>query len=271
MSLVRLIDAQKESLFGGKAASLATALRASLPVPTGFALSHRAVDAILEEDTRVLTELRLAFSEMKTPIAARSSAVGEDSIQASFAGQHASILNVASFAQLLQAIRDVSASAETESTRSYRKRLGVEARAQMGIVLQELIAPDSAGVLFTQNPVSGADEIVIESAWGLGEIVVAGLVIPDYFRLAPDGTLLERRIGEKDTTLRILPDGGTEEVAIATEKANAPTLSDEDLEKLLALSAQCETVYGKRLDIEWCFAEGKEYLLQCRAITVSGS
>ncbi len=145
------------------------------------------MEAVTRDDPTVLAELKSAFGKMKTPIAVRSSAVGEDSEGASFAGQHLSVLNVATFSHLISAVAEVVQSALTPSAQSYREKLGVEGPPRMGVVLQELLNSDAAGVMFTRNPLNGAKERVIEAAWGLGEVVVAGLVIPDYYRLSPEG------------------------------------------------------------------------------------
>lgn len=150
---------------------------------------------------------------------------------------------------------------------SYREKLGVVGGPSMGVVLQELFTPEAAGVMFNRNPLNGVEERVIEAAWGLGEVVVAGLVIPDYYRLSPSGEIIERRVGDKDIALRLLAEGGTEEIEVAAEKANARILDDDDLQNLHQLALQCESVYGKDLDMEWGLADGRLVLLQCRAIT----
>jgi pyruvate,water dikinase len=244
-------------------------LRAGLVVPPGYALSFEWVDAVLREDTTILAHLGSAFEQMKTPIAVRSSAIGEDSEGASFAGQHLSVLNVTNFEQLKSAISEVVQSALTPSALSYRRKLGIEGAPLMGIVLQELFNAEAAGVMFTRNPLNGADERVIEAAWGLGEVVVSGLVIPDYHRLSSEGAILETRIGEKDLALHLLEKGGTEEVEVPPERASARILEDADLQRLHELAIRCESVYGHGLDIEWGLAKGEFALLQCRSITTS--
>lgn len=224
---------------------------------------------MLRKEKKALTDLKSAFEQMTIPIAVRSSGIGEDSKGASFAGQHISVLNVSNFSQLISAIAKVLNSSLTSSAQSYREKMGIDDATKMGIVLQELHHSEAAGVMFTKNPLNGARERVIEAAWGLGEVVVAGLVIPDYYRLSLKGDILERRIGEKDIALRLLPQGGTEEMDIPPEKANAKILGDTDLQKLHRLALRCESVFGKHLDIEWSLADGQFTLLQCRAITTS--
>ncbi len=243
------------------------ALRAGLDAPTGYALSFEWVEAVVRKDTTVLAHLEAAFARMRKPIAVRSSAIGEDSEEASFAGQHATILNVMTIDQLITAIDEVVHSALSLSAASYREKLGVVGSPSMGIVLQELFNPESAGVMFTRNPLNGAQERVIEAAWGLGEVVVAGLVIPDYYRLSPAGEILECRMGDKDIAMRLLPGGGTEEIEVPVDKANRRILDDDDLQNLHQMALRCETVYGPDLDTEWGLAADRLVLLQCRAIT----
>jgi pyruvate,water dikinase len=125
--------------------------------------------------------------------------------------------------------------------------------------------------MFTQNPINGADEIMIEASWGLGEAVVAGLVIPDHYRVSPSGEVLERKPGLKKIAIRTLADGGTVEAEVPPDLAESLCLDDDRLADLQRLAARCEQVYGPARDIEWAFADGELYLLQCRAITRAGS
>jgi phosphoenolpyruvate synthase/pyruvate phosphate dikinase len=114
---------------------------------------------------------------------------------------------------------------------------------------------------------NGRHERVIEAAWGLGEVVVAGLVVPDNYVLDASGNLLSSSIGTKDIALRPLPDGGTIEEEVRAELVDAPCLDDRELAALNELADRCETRFGRGLDLEWGFAEGELFLLQCRAIT----
>jgi len=138
-------------------------------------------------------------------------------------------------------------------------------------VIQSLLDPDVAGVMFTENPVTGADERVVEASWGLGEAVVAGLVIPDTFRIDRGGEVLERTPGLKRIAIRSLPTGGTVQEDVAPERAEQLALDDGQLQELNRLALRCEAVYGKGRDIEWAFAGGTLYLLQCRAVTTGSS
>ena len=205
------------------------------------------------------------------PLAVRSSAVDEDGADASFAGQHLTLLNVPSPAQLGDALRQIWWSANSDSAITYRQRVGLFARPSVGVVVQALLDPESAGVMFTRNPINGSDERVIEASWGLGEAVVAGRVIPDSFRLDRDGNVLDRTPGLKKIAIRTSAGGGTYEESLDAELAEQPCLDDAQLAELSALADRCEDVYGPARDIEWAFAGGQLYLLQCRAITRAGA
>ena len=167
----------------------------------------------------------------------------------------------------MAAVLKVRQSAHSESALAYRRTLGLDESPRIGVVVQRMIAPDCAGVLFTRNPLNGADQRVIEAAWGLGEAVVAGLVVPDNYVVDANGAILSRAIGEKDIALRGGPDGGTIEEMVPEERVNAPCLSDAMLQDLHELASRCEAMFGRGLDLEWGFAGGVLYLLQCRAMT----
>ncbi|MGH3348518.1 MAG: PEP/pyruvate-binding domain-containing protein [Nocardioides sp.] len=267
--IVPLVEADTEELYGAKAVGLGDALRAGLPVPPGVALPGPEVDSIASGEVAAMTALLEAVQALPTPLAVRSSAVGEDSAGASFAGQHITVLNVPSAGDVEAAVRAVWWSANSDSAITYRKRLGVFARPNVGVVVQSLLQPETAGVMFTRNPISGADERMIEASWGLGEAVVSGRVIPDSYRVARSGEVLERRAGLKKFAIRSAPDGGTVDEDVAPDLVESLCLSDEELQALSGLAAHCERVYGAERDIEWAFAGGELYLLQCRALTTS--
>ena len=267
--IVPLLDATEESLYGAKALGLGDALRAGLPVPPGIALAGPEVDLIAAGDPAATTALREALEGLPMPVAVRSSAVGEDSAGASFAGQHITVLNVPSVDEVESAVRQVWWSANSDSAITYRKRLGVFERPSVGVVVQSLLQPEAAGVMFTRNPITGADERMIEASWGLGEAVVSGRVNPDSFTLARDGSVLSRRPGVKEFAIRGVPGGGTVDEKVSPEMVESLCLDDEQLGALSSLADDCERVYGPQRDIEWAFADGRLYLLQCRAVTVS--
>ena len=267
MNVVPLVEALDEGEFGGKAVQLGAALRAGLPVPPGAALAATLVDAVAAGDAAGTAKLDDVTALVGGPVAVRSSAIGEDSAEASFAGQHLTRLNVRDSETLGEAVRAVWASARSDAALAYRARLGIDGDPRTGVVVQRLLDPDVAGVLFTRNPLDGTDERMIEASWGLGEVVVAGRVIPDRFRLARDGTVLERTAGWKTVALRPSAGEGTAEVPVSAELAEQLCLDDGRLAELNELAARCELAFGAGRDLEWAFAGGTLYLLQCRAVT----
>jgi pyruvate,water dikinase len=265
--VVPFSKARETSLFGSKAVGLGEAARQRLPVPPGVVLSGDLVEAIASGDEKAIEKVTKAIAAFSPPFAVRSSAVDEDGVAASFAGQHLTVLNVHSAADVPDAVREVWWSANSDSAITYRQRVGLFTRPSVGVVVQTLLNPDAAGVMFTEHPVTGADERLIEASWGLGEAVVAGLVIPDHFRLDRSGQLLERKAGRKRIAIRSLPNGGTFEQQVSPGQVTQICLDDAQLASLCELALQCEKVYGPRRDIEWAFQEGTLYLLQCRAVT----
>jgi len=266
----RLADAADETLFGGKATQLGASIRAGLPVPAGFALSVDQVHSIVQGDAAALEDAFRGAMALDM-LAVRSSAVGEDGAGASFAGQHATVLDVRGRAALQDAICRVWDSGQTAGALAYRARMGLAGEPRMAVVVQKLVASEMAGVMFTRNPMTGADERVIEASWGLGEVVVAGLVTPDRYRITRAGQVLERSAGEKDIAIRSLAAGGTAEHAVAPHLISALCLSDRQLGELSELARLCEAHHGAGPhDLEFAFEGDKLFLLQCRSITRAG-
>src|SRR4051812_5938765 len=172
--VVPLAEAHDHSVFGSKAVGLGDAVRGGLPVPPGVALSGPVVDAVASGEDSAINEVAQSVRRLEGPFAVRSSAVGEDGADASFAGQHVTLLNVPSADHCTEAVREIWWSANSDSAITYRQRTGKFVRPSVGVVIQALLDSDVAGVMFTQNPINGADERVIEASWGLGEAVVAG-------------------------------------------------------------------------------------------------
>ncbi len=261
--LTPLAEVSDERSYGGKATQLGAAIRAELPVPDGVAIGSREVaGARLDR-----AGLAACLARLGGLVAVRSSAVGEDSATASFAGQHATVLGVRDVDGLVAALDEVVDSAHSEAAITYRRKLGLDPDPRMAIVVQKLARADVAGVLFSRNPVTRADERVIEATWGLGEAVVQGLVTPDRYRLLRGGRVLERAPGEKDVSIRWSDRGGSHEVPVAPELVEALCLDDAQLGALDALATRCEQVFGGTQDLEFAFEDRTLFLLQRRAIT----
>jgi pyruvate, water dikinase len=268
--LVPLAEAAEESAFGGKAVSLGAAIRAGLPVPPGVALGTMIVERVASGDQSVIDTILASPHIPDVRLAVRSSAVGEDSADASFAGQHATRLNIRK-PNVSRAVHVVWASARTEAALAYRTRRGLPPHPKIATVVQVLVEPVAAGVLFTRNPITGADERMIEASWGLGEAVVSGIVVPDRARLSPQGTVLDFEIGDKDLKVWYDEGDGTTETAVDDALRSVPCVDEAQLEALNDLGNRCQRVWGPALDIEWALGgDGNVYLLQCRPITTLG-
>lgn len=268
--VVPLAKVRDDAIFGSKAVGLGEAARGGLPLPPGVALSGSIVEAVAAGEERAIKKVARSVRPLHGPLAVRSSAVDEDGAEASFAGQHLTLLNVPSSDRVSSAVREIWWSANSDSAITYRKRVGLFTRPSVGVVVQALLDPQSAGVMFTQNPITGADERLIEASWGLGEAVVDGRVIPDNYRVDRSGKVLERTPGVKKIAIRTLPEGGTVEEEVPPELVERPCLDEDQLGELNRLADRCELVYGPARDIEWAFADGELYLLQCRAVTRAG-
>jgi pyruvate,water dikinase len=248
-------------MFGGKAAQLALAAAAAIPVPPGVAVPWPLADAIGAGDPEGMALLAAAPLPSGL-LAVRSSAVGEDSEAASFAGQHLTLLGVAA-ADLAGAVAAVSRSVQQERALAYRRGLGLEGSVRAGVVIQRMVDAAVAGVLFRPHPVTGADEIVIEGSWGLGASVVDGIVTPDRFRLSPAGEVLAQQTGVKDVEVVLAP-GGTARRAVTGKRVTEPCLDAPRLARLHELAAACQAVFGGAQDLEWAFADDGLWLLQRR-------
>ncbi|MGH8528802.1 MAG: PEP/pyruvate-binding domain-containing protein [Nevskiales bacterium] len=268
-SLIRALDeALDEQQFGGKAASLSRAVRAGLPVPAGFALSTEAVANVC---TSAAPEALAQFLQMFLgPVAVRSSALGEDSSQASFAGQHHTELGVVGADAIIAAIAKVKASGSSAAALDYRQRMRLEGQAQVAVVVQRMVRAERAGVLFTRNPVTGAREFVIEAAQGLGEMLVGGRATPARYRLADDGALIEFQPGQQTQALVLGADGRVTPRPLDVPQLGADCLSQAALTALMELGRRCEEVYGAPQDLEWAIEDGALFLLQSRPITTLG-
>lgn len=262
---VPLQDAQDAHRFGGKAAQSALALRAGLPVPDGFAIACDSRGCLLGMNGR--SAIAAMLEQLGGLVAVRSSAIGEDSATASFAGQHATVLGVSSVDGVVDALREVYASATSTSATAYREKLGLDLAPRMGVVVQRLIRADAAGVLFNRDPITGQDVRVIEASWGLGEAVVQGLVTPDRYRVARGGKVISRHVGEKDVMICWEEAGGTRERPVDAARIDALCLDDAILAALDTLSTQCEAVFGGTQDLEFAVRDDRVHLLQRRAIT----
>ncbi|MEM5793803.1 MAG: PEP/pyruvate-binding domain-containing protein [Candidatus Aenigmatarchaeota archaeon] len=203
-------------------------------------------------------------------VAVRSSATAEDLPTASFAGQQASFLNVKGHKELLQAVKECFASLYEPRAIFYRAKQGFR-HASIAVVIQKMVNSEKAGVMFTVNPATGEDKIVIEACWGLGETLVSGRVTPDIYIVSKDGKLLEKKIGLKEIMrVRDLATDKTEEIPVPRDKKGKQILTEEEIAKLAHYGVILENHYGKPQDIEFAIERNRIYIVQTRAITTIG-
>ncbi|HRI09943.1 MAG TPA: PEP/pyruvate-binding domain-containing protein, partial [Nannocystaceae bacterium] len=203
--------------------------------------------------------------------AVRSSATAEDLPGASFAGQQDTYLGVRGPAALIDAIHRCFASLFTDRAILYRARGGFGHRGvALSVVVQRMVAPDAAGILFTADPVTGhRGTMTIDAGFGLGEALVGGLVTADLYRVERrSGALKEVRVGDKRVWVRALAEGGTVTEELPDDRRHARVLADADVAALTRLGAAVEAHYGGApQDLEWCIERGELYLVQARPIT----
>jgi pyruvate,water dikinase len=288
--------------FGGKSANLGELLTAGIPIPSGFAVAAGAYREFVqltglegtiasaltrgEDDASktigeamrfaplpeaVRDELATAYGAIgESPVAVRSSALGEDSRDATFAGQQESFLWIRGFEHLCDAVRDCWASLYTPRAIAYRRRLGAT-EAAMGVTVQEMVDAEVSGVLFTCNPVSGDPSMVaVNASWGLGIAVVGGETTPDDYLVSKvTGEIVRQTISSKE--VEYVPDTagrGSVRRPVPAERRDAPCLTLDRLAALVELGRRVEKHFGSHQDVEWAIdREGSPLVLQARPVT----
>jgi rifampicin phosphotransferase len=200
--------------------------------------------------------------------AVRSSATAEDLPTASFAGQQDTYLNVLGTPAILQYVSRCWASLFTDRAVIYRQRNGIDHRAvHMAVVVQQMVFPQAAGIMFTADPVTGNRKVAsIEASFGLGEALVSGLVNPDVYQVR-DGEVVAKTVGTKQRATFGVPEGGVQNVAIELERQQEPALTQEQVVELAQIGRRIEAHFGRPQDIEWCLAEDGFQIVQSRPIT----
>src|SRR5919197_2945824 len=200
--------------------------------------------------------------------AVRSSDTAEDLPTASFAGQHDTYLNVVGPAAVLEHVSRCWASLFTERAVTYRLRNGLDQRkVHMAVVVQQMVFPQAAGILFTADPVTGNRKIAsVEASFGLGEALVSGLVNADVYKVR-DGEVVAKAVATKRLAICASPAGGTPEEAIEAERQEQPALTDAQVVRLVQLGRRIEAHFGRPQDIEWCLVDDGFQIVQSRPIT----
>jgi phosphoenolpyruvate synthase/pyruvate phosphate dikinase len=304
------LTGQDQALAGGKAANLGEMLRAGLPVPGGFCVTTAAFGLWIDGSgtaTRLLERLAqlapeatgeireaaaalrqgLSASALPRPVeeairagveqhgpqmawAVRSSATAEDLPEASFAGQHDSLLNVRGSDAVLAAVRHCWVSLFTDRAVFYRLKNRLPGRAAaMAVVVQEMVPAEVSGVIFTADPLTGdTRRMVIEAARGLGEALVSGRVSPDRLVLDKETLrVLEPTATQKQAGAVPNQAGASSAREVSGARPPDPCFNDAMIRRLGELGRRAERLFGRPQDLEWAARGGQVFLLQSRPIT----
>lgn len=223
--------------------------------------------AIAQEIEEAVTSHLISLGENHA-YAVRSSATAEDLPTASFAGQQDTYLNIRGKAAILQHISKCWASLFTERAVIYRVQNGFDHnKVQLSVVIQKMIFPEAAGILFTADPITSNRKVVsIDASFGLGEALVSGLVDADIYKVQA-GEIVSKKISTKKLAISALHGGGTEEQQVEPDQQNKQTLTDEQILQLEKTGRRIEAYFGRPQDIEWCLSESQWYIVQSRPIT----
>ena len=219
---------------GGKALGLAQLVRGGLPVPPAV--------VVPVGETVAADELAAVAARLGEPLAVRSSASGEDAGERSAAGQFETLLGVTR-AELPRAVEHVRRSATSVRAQAYG------ADAQMAVLIQRQVRATRAGVAFSRDPITGAEEVVIEAVFGYGDALVSGEAAPDRYRVGADGNV-RARIANKGGPTALLR-----------------TLRDDEAAEVARHVRRAEDVFETPVDVEFCFEGATLWLVQCRPIT----
>jgi pyruvate, water dikinase len=288
------IGAADAARAGGKAAALGELARAGLPIPRGYVVTvaafglhleaadpsgaaRRALGPLPADDLagiasaaadmrarvvgvpfppEVAAEITSAYAGLGSgPVAVRSSATMEDSAEASFAGLQDTYLAVRGADAVLDRVRACWASLYNDESVAYRRRQGIgEDGLAMGVVVQRMLSPRSAGVMFTRSPVTGDRSVVaIEGTWGLGSALVSGEVTPDSFTVSKvTGEITSRRVSVKQRAHSFRPnEPGISAMPMPFALRRSACLSDDEARALAEIGRRVEDHYGVPQDIEW--------------------
>jgi phosphoenolpyruvate synthase/pyruvate phosphate dikinase len=218
----------------------------------------------------ITKEITLQFSrfDKKNAFAVRSSATAEDLPTASFAGQQDTYLNIIGKKAILKHISKCWASLFTTRAVVYRLQNGFDQRnVQLSVVIQQMVLPQAAGIMFTADPVtSNRNVLSIDASFGLGEAIVSGIVNPDTYKVNK-GKVTDKKISAKKLAIYALKAGGTTKQEIDPETQNKQALTDEQILQLEGMGRKIEKHFGCPQDVEWCLADDAFYIVQSRPIT----
>ncbi|MHC5739529.1 phosphoenolpyruvate synthase [Nostoc sp.] len=222
---------------------------------------------IPQDINQEIASLLSRFDE-KNAYAVRSSATAEDLPTVSFAGQQDTYLNIIGKEAIYQHISKCWASLFTERAVIYRLQNGFDHRkVHLSVVVQKMVFPQVAGILFTADPVTSNRKVLsIDASFGLGEAMVRGIVNADMYKVC-NGKVIDKKISTKKLAIYALKDGGTKEQEIEQQRQNRQALTDEQILQLERIGRKIEEHFGHPQDIEWCLVDDTFYIVQSRQIT----
>lgn len=209
-------------------------------------------------------------SDSEQAYAVRSSATAEDLPEASFAGQQETFLNVCGTDEIIDRVRDCMASLFTDRAIAYRARNDIfHEDVALAVVVQQMVAPDVSGILFTADPQTGNRHVTtIEAGIGLGEALVSGEATADSVRVdTQTGEILDYEVGDQQVAIRPSPKGGTETVELDADDRTTRVLSTDQIRTLVKIGEEIQALFEYPQDIEWCLEDGKFTVVQARPIT----
>ena len=250
-------------LVGGKAFHLAQLLQAGFPVPVGFCLTTSATQVWGDAAKQALLDAYRRIGGCA--VAVRSSALGEDGEDASYAGIFCSVLAVSGEHALLHAVEQCVASLHAPLASQYRENLKTAAAPAMAVLILRMVAASSAGIAYSCAPLDPARRnIHVNTVWGLAEPLASGRVEGDGFVVSRSGKLLHRNVADKPFMLTAVG-----EQAVPVDMRKAPSLSDAEAKKVARLAIKAEKFFGKPQDVEFAFDHEQLWLLQSRPIAVT--
>ena len=200
-------------------------------------------------------------------VAVRSSAIGEDSAKASFAGLHESYLNVKGSEDVLEHIKLVWASTWSDAAILYRKEIGLDVeKSSMAVVIQELVQGQESGVIFGRSPLDPSMAI-IEAVYGLNQGLVDGTVEPDRWMIDRDSGRIVSHTPAHRTKAIVSASSGVKVINLPTKKRNKPPLTTYKVKKIFHVEKKLARVFGSDQDVEWTYDQSRLCLLQSRPIT----
>ncbi|QMU29872.1 phosphoenolpyruvate synthase [Adhaeribacter radiodurans] len=230
---------------------------------------RRIIEEItIPPDIRAEITLFLTRLGKENSYAVRSSATAEDLPTASFAGQQDTYLNIIGQEAIFKHISKCWASLFTERAIMYRLQNNFDHRkVYLAVVIQKMVFPKAAGILFTADPITSNRKVVsIDASFGLGEALVSGLVNADNYQVR-NGKIIDKKIAAKKRGIYAVKYGGTQEQELEQELQNRQALTDEQILQLERLGKKIEKYFGHPQDIEWCLVEDTFYIVQSRPIT----